>query len=200
MSVTRIRYSLLKASFDNFSARMIISSSSGDLRADEVELPYIAFMQLFRYEIINLYSKLQSCTLIEAQNVWKRGLVHFNPILYKIMTYMCEHNKGEISILINRNPSINYGSFLAMKVRRVTENPNSKTMRINTRVISVMAADFDGDQLNVYRIIGRDLGKKMMKTLNPRYNLYINRINGRVNKDMMPLKDEVAGFWLFNNC
>lgn len=89
----------------NFSARMIISSSSGSLRADEVELPYIAFMELFRYEILNLYSKLQNCTLIEAENVWKKGLVHFDPTLYKIICYMCEHNKGDISVIINRNPS-----------------------------------------------------------------------------------------------
>lgn len=124
---------------------MIISSSSGSLRADEVELPYIAFMELFRYEILNLYSKLQNCTLIEAENVWKRGLVHFDPTLYKIICYMCEHNKGDINVLINRNPSINFGSFLCMKVKRVTEGIASKTMRLNTRVIQVLAADFDGD-------------------------------------------------------
>lgn len=89
----------------NFSARMIISSSSGRLRCDEVELCYIAFMELFRYEIINLYSKLQNCTIMEAQNVWKRGLVHFDETLYRIMTYMCEHNKDDIYVMINRNPS-----------------------------------------------------------------------------------------------
>ena len=55
-------------------------------------------------------------------------------------------------------------------------------------------------QLNVFRIIGQDLARRISKTMNPRYNLYIDRINGRVNKDLMPLKDEVVGFWLFNNC
>lgn len=89
----------------NFSARMIISSSSGVLRADEVELPYIAFMELFRYEILNIYSKLQNCTLVEAQNAWERALVHYDPIFYRIMDYMCENNKEDINVLINRNPS-----------------------------------------------------------------------------------------------
>lgn len=87
-----------------------------------------------------------------------------------------------------------------MKVKRVTEGIASKTMRLNTRVIQVLAADFDGDQLNVFRIIGQDLARRISKTMNPRYNLYIDRINGRVNKDLMPLRDEVVGFWLFNNC
>ena len=40
----------------------------------------------------------------------------------------------------------------------------------------------------------------MAKTMNPKYNLYIDRVNGLVNKDLMPLKDEVVGFWMFNNC
>lgn len=86
----------------NFSARMIISSSSGELRADEVELPYIAFMELFRYEIINIYAKIQSCTIMEAQNVWERGLVHFDKTLYRIMEYMCKENRDDITIIINR--------------------------------------------------------------------------------------------------
>lgn len=179
---------------------MIISSSSGELRADEVELPYIAFMELFRYEIINIYAKIQSCTIMEAQNVWERGLVHFDKTLYRIMEYMCKENRDDITIIINRNPSINFGSFLCMKVKGVTKDPSSKTMRLNTRVIQVLAADFDGDQLNVFRIIGKDLSRRIAKTMNPRYNLYIDRVNGRVNKDLMPLKDEVVGFWLFNNC
>ena len=87
-----------------------------------------------------------------------------------------------------------------MKVKGVTKDPSSKTMRLNTRVIQVLAADFDGDQLNVFRVIGKDLSRRIAKTMNPRYNLYIDRVNGRVNKDLMPLKDEVVGFWLFNNC
>lgn len=38
-----------------------------------------------------------------------------------------------------------------------------------------------------------------MNTMNPRYNYNIDRINGRVNKDLMPSKDELTGFWQFNN-
>lgn len=87
-----------------------------------------------------------------------------------------------------------------MKVKGVKRDIADKTMRLNTRVIQVLAADFDGDQLNVFRIIDRKLGKKMAKTMNPKYNLYIDRVNGLVNKDLMPLKDEVVGFWMFNNC
>lgn len=95
---------------------------------------------------------------------------------------------------------INFGSFMYVKVHDVIPNINNKTMRLNTRVIRTMAADFDGDQLNMFRVIGKDLNKRFSRTMDPRYNLYIDRINGRVNDDMLPLKDEVVGFWFFNSC
>jgi DNA-directed RNA polymerase beta' subunit len=183
----------------NFSARNIIITSARFLRADEVELCYITFMELFRYEIINYYSKLQSCSIIESQNAWKRALVTYNPIFYNIMQHMVAENKEDLNVIINLNPSINFGSFLAMNVAGVKQNINDKTMTINTRVIKTMNADFDGDMLNIFRIVGADLGKKFKKNMNPRYNLYINRLNGKVNPALMPMKDELIGFWQFNN-
>jgi len=90
----------------NFSGRSIIVPSSGILRANEVELGYITFMELFRYEIINFYSKIQNCTVSEASNVWKKALNHFNPIMYDIMMHMVkdEECKKHVRVLISRNP------------------------------------------------------------------------------------------------
>lgn len=183
----------------NFSSRMVISASSGELRADEVEVSYIAFMELFRYEILQTYHRIMHCTYNEAQNAWKRALTHFDRIFYNIMQTMCEKERKNINIMINRNPSINHGSFLMMKIKRVNPNIRNKTMRLNTRVIKTMAADYDGDQLNVYRVIGEDLAKRFSKNMNPRYNLYINHINGRCNRDLLAIKDETVGFWAFNS-
>ena len=152
---------------DNFSIRSIISASSGELRSDEIEICYIGFAELFRYEIINELQKLYKCTIIEAQQKWKHALSHYDPIMYKIMESLCEKEKDHITVIINRNPSINYGSFLAMKIKHVKNDIYDKTLRLNTRVIKTMAADFDGDQINVFRIIGDDLGHRFSKNMNP---------------------------------
>lgn len=184
----------------NASARNIISASSGELRSNEVDICYLDAMELFRYELTNLYAKLKSCTIEEAQQAWYRATRYFDPVFYGIIKYMITHNRYEIGVIINRNPSINFGSFMYVKIHDVIPNIDNKTMRLNTRVIRVMAADFDGDQLNIFRIIGKDLNRRFARTMDPRYNLYIDRINGRVNRDMLPLKDEVVGFWYFNSC
>ena len=88
----------------NFSTRCIISASSGGLRADEIEIGYISFLELFRYEITNEIRKVYGCDLIKANEIWKTARSHFNPIVYKIMTTLCEKDRGYVNILINRNP------------------------------------------------------------------------------------------------
>lgn len=88
----------------NFSTRCIISASSGDLRADEIEIGYISFLELFRYEITNEIQKVYGCDLIKANEIWKNARNHFNSIVYRIMTTLCERDKQYINVTVNRNP------------------------------------------------------------------------------------------------
>lgn len=184
----------------NFSARNIIVPSSGRLRADEIEVGYLTFMELYRYEIVNLYAKLNSCTIKEASDAWKKGLMHPNETLLKIIKHMTtdEEYKKHLWVLINRNPSINYGSFILMRIAGIKDSLTDKTMTLPSNCLKSMNADFDGDVLNLFRIIGIDLAKRFGRNLNPRYNLYISKMNGKVNMDTLPFKDEIIGFFAFN--
>lgn len=185
----------------NFSARNIIIAGSGYLHANEIEICYSTFIELFRYELCSFYAKLKSCSINTAQLRWSRAKNHFDNDFYNIMRCIIKDKKNApyIRLMINRNPSINFGAFLYCKIVRVKPSITDKTMTINTRIIKTLNADFDGDVLNIFRIPGADLGAKFAKNMDPTYNLYINRINGRLNPNMMPLKDEVILFWCFNN-
>jgi hypothetical protein len=90
----------------NFSARNIIIPNSGRLRSDEVELGYIPFLELFRYEIINLYTKVKGCTIMEASSAWKKACNHFDSTFYSIMQYMVKNpkNRKSLTLVISRNP------------------------------------------------------------------------------------------------
>ena len=57
----------------------------------------------------------------------------------------------------------------------------------------------DGDVINVFRIIGMDFQKRFEKNLNPRFNLFVSRMDGKVNKEVLPVKDELIAFHMFNN-
>ena len=63
----------------------------------------------------------------------------------------------------------------------------------------VMGADFDGDQENIFRTFGDRLNSTIARSMNPKYTLFINKNNGRLNRALMPTKDEAIGFYEFNN-
>lgn len=185
----------------NFSARNIIVPNSGTLRSDEVIIGYIPFLELYRYELQNEYRKLYGCTPAEANNAWRKACNRFDPKMYAIIEHML-HNRDYrkyLGIVINRNPSINYGSFVYVKIVGVTKDITEKTLTIPTHIIVPMNADFDGDQLNIFRIIGIDFQKRFERNLNPRFNLFISRMDGKVNPEVLPVKDEIVAFWAFNN-
>ena len=91
----------------NFSARDIIVPDSGTLRADEVIIGYIPFLELYRYEIQNEYRKLHGCTPAQANTAWKRATNQFDAKIYAIIEHMLNdpEYKRYLGILINRNPS-----------------------------------------------------------------------------------------------
>ena len=182
----------------NFSARNIIISGNDILHTDEIEVCYSTFIELFRYELINIYAKFKNCTLAEADNAVRRANAHFDKEIYYMMELLIE-TPQPIYLLCNRNPSINFGSFLALKIVKVKPDMGDKTLTLNRRVLQTMGADFDGDQLNIFRIIGMDLSSRFVKNMDPTLNLFINRIDGRLNTAMTPAKDEAMGFYVFNN-
>lgn len=183
----------------DWCSRDIITPNSGELRSDEIDIPYIAGMELFRYEICNKYSKLMGTTMAKTNQIWEQSKNYFNPTMWMIMNEIVTKGRAYINILFNRNPSINYGSFMAMKIRSVKKNFHDKACTIPTSIIQIMNADFDGDQINIFRIFGLDLGKDFIKCMSPRFNHFISRMDGRCNRDILPIKDEIAAFWALNN-
>ena len=65
--------------------------------------------------------------------------------------------------------------------------------------MKIQSKNVDGDLLNVFRIIGSDLQKRFEKNSNPRYNLFVSRLDGKANKEVAPSKDILVAFWGFNN-
>lgn len=186
----------------NFTSRMIIIAGSGILRANEIILSYIAFLELFRYELIVLNSRLRDITYAESQNMWHRAKSHFDPTFYALAESMIKDPKNipYVCLIINRNPSINFGSFNTAVIAGIKSDINDKTMTINTRIIKTMNADFDGDQMNIFRPVGSFLCAKFAENMDPIRNLYVDRINGHVNRDMLNIKDEFVVYHSFMTC
>lgn len=94
----------------DWCSRNIITPDSGVLRANEVEISYIAMLELFRYEICNAYCKLMGVNMAKANQVWTQAKNYFNSTIYAIMDRMIKKDQPFINLMINRNPSLG-GSY-----------------------------------------------------------------------------------------
>ena len=132
---------------------------------------------------------------------WKKARVKFSKKFYKIMCMLVSEEKYKkyMCVIISRNPMINKHSANFMYVANVKSDIRDKTLTIPSSIMSAQNADIDGDVENVFRVFSERMIKKFNKTMNPRYNIYINRINGRLDPKSMILKDENVCFYMFGN-
>jgi len=84
----------------NFSARNIISPAKAGIKIDEMVLPYLTFLELYRFEIINILKTTEGITLKAAEREWYNATLGMDEKVYKIMKKMVKDN--EIGVLLNR--------------------------------------------------------------------------------------------------
>lgn len=87
---------------------------------------------------------------------------------------------------INRNPTINYGSILQVFCIGYTD---TLTMSVPLQILKIMGADFDGDVLNIFHIINDAFFQRAYVVFNPRNAMYISRIDGKLNSDVLVQRD-----------
>ena len=191
----RIRENLLGGRLDYTARNVIIPNPH--LNADEVELGYITFLELYKLQIISFMVEMYQISYVEAWDIWEKASVCFSEDVYSLMQYMVK--KQRLVIIINRNPTINYGSQLAMKIVKITRDINNHTMGLPIPILPVLNADFDGDILNIMVQVISHISDAYFTNLNPRSNLFISKNDGKFNADANLFKDEIIGLYAFAN-
>ena len=107
--------------------------------------------------------------------------------------------KYKIYCEINRNPTINYGSQLVMKVVRISPDINDHTLVLPECILTLLNADFDGDVLNIISLKIDSVKEEYYEKLNPMNNIFISRNDGKYNMDASLLKDQAIGLYCFAN-
>ena len=115
------------------------------------------------------------------------------------MNYLLRNTKHKVKVLINRNPTINFGSFLCMEVAEVKSNYDDLTCSLPVQILAPLNADFDGDVINIVALKSNEFKKELNKIFNPRNSLFINRNDGLFNEDCGLMKDQLIGLFQFNN-
>ena len=161
----------------SFSSRMVIVSAVGiESKIDGVELSYKGFLGLYKLEIMNCMTRgygkpeFKAWTIWEIQNYLEKANYsnELNDSIYYIMNLLIEKKKGGLWVIINRNPTLDFGSIQVMKVISVSRNTKDYTMSLPLTSLKSLNADFDGDCLNVYSLKEKSIIDAFKYAYNPK--------------------------------
>lgn len=169
----------------NFTSRVVIVPNP-KLRIDEVVMPYKAMVELLQQRIVNILQKSYNISYSNAYDIWEKSQIEKDERVYQIIMGLIKDEPRGIAVLINRNPTIGYGSIQQMFVVDICD---SYTLGLPLQILPLLGADFDGDVLNVMYIINRSFFESANISLNPRNAMYISRNDGRLSKDLIHNKD-----------
>lgn len=174
----------------NFISRCVIVPDP-TLKVDEIGLPYMCLMETLQQSIINIIQKTYNMTYLNAYMRWWQGLLKTDPVMIGIIESIIKNqdNGRGIPYLINRNPTINYGGIMQMYCTKIVSA--SYAMAIPLQILKPLAADFDGDVLNICRIINKTFLAHVEQVYNPRNAMFISRNTGKVDVDILPSRDTV---------
>ena len=131
----------------NFTSRNVITADPS-LRIDEVKLPYSALLELLQPNIINILTKTYNISYTDGYKRWyaanlkkDKGIIN---IIRSIIHNSTDNHRG-LPVLINRNPTICYGSILQMYVVDLSDTGDKfeYVMQLPLQILPLLAADFD---------------------------------------------------------
>lgn len=180
----------------DFTARNVIVSDK-DLMPDEISLGYMTFLELYKMEITSILTHMYGISYPVARKRVKQASIEYDDQIYKIMMYMVE--KRGCYCLINRNPTINYGSQMAMRIAYVNPSMTDFCMALPELVLQAFNADFDGDVMNIMSLKPEDIKSEYYEQLNPLNILFISKNDGKYNMEASLFKEESIGLYCFVN-
>ena len=167
-----------------FTSRSVIRQDPS-LRPNHIKLPLQGLAELLQQVIINVLVKSNNISYSEAYKKWYRGFVRgYDETIHHIIDGLIK-DSGGLPILINRNPTIQYGSILFVRCIGINMD---YTMSISLSNLKLLAADFDGDSLNIMYLTNKQFIEVAESIFDPRM-MFISRNDGLCNSDLLPSRD-----------
>lgn len=102
------------------------------LKIDEVDIPYKAFIEQFKGKIVKYIIEDKGWSITKATNYVSSKFM-FDEYVYDIMCRIVDDEAPRI--ILNRNPTITFGSILSMGIRQVKRDPTDVTLSIPSAIL-----------------------------------------------------------------
>lgn len=97
----------------SYSCRAVIRQDSS-LRIDQVKLPYVALVKMLQQRIINILIRTYNISPSDAYEIWKDSLATKDERICEIITAIIQSEPEGLPVIINRNPTINFGKIIGL--------------------------------------------------------------------------------------
>jgi DNA-directed RNA polymerase beta' subunit len=174
----------------NFSARNVICPTPCGAKINEVYYPYLASLELFKYEIINILSKKYR-SYKEAIKKWNEATFEFSKEVYEVLEEIRTKTNLGLQLILNRNPTIELGSMLMTEIKQIKTDYYDLTLNISNLILSFLAGDYDGDVLTTASLKDESF-KEWFTPFDPR-NLLISNDTGLFNRKFTFAQDYAYG-------
>ena len=116
------------------------------LKINEVDMPYKAFIEQFKEHILRYIIQDKGWTITKAMN-YLSSKFNYDPYVHSVMQRIVHEN--ECYMIINRNPTITFGSILKMKIRDVKKDSSDYSLAIPSAILPGLNADSTPNPIRV---------------------------------------------------
>ena len=108
---------------------------------------------MLKAQIENVLHRMYNISYNDAYNIWYKAVSTIDNTVVNIINMLIEQSCPDpltgkpqgLPMIVNRNPTISYGSILQMFCIGI--NLNDYTMAVPLQILQLQAADFDGDNI-----------------------------------------------------
>ena len=102
------------------------------LKMDEVDVSYKSFIVSFSGLLVKEIMREKQWSVAKASNFLKSKFM-YDEYIYSLMMRLIRDR--ELKLIINRNPTLTFGSILLMKIRKVKEDAEDYTLSIPSAIL-----------------------------------------------------------------
>jgi len=176
-----VRSEIVGGSFA-FSARSVITLDIS-LNVDEVDLPYSMVLTAYQYRLTYMLATRYNMTLEQAY-LFINTYEH-NDIIIQLLDEIIAEGQWVVYL---REPTNNLASIVLAKIRRYKIGDD--TMSVPLEPLAGLNADFDGDALDIWFMLDKQL---MPKFQSFHYSCLTDRINEKVSLDILSWSEVALG-------
>lgn len=187
-----IRSNIMGGTF-NYTARSVICLDAS-LEYDEIDIGYSTAYVLYRGEIIKEIMDDQVASIRKASDIFYGKDQNY---VWEMMRRWRQRTGPRL--VLTRNPLINFQGITSSAIRNIRPDPNFMMLVLPLMVLPGFNADFDGDQMNMYKVPDTKYYSaiKMFDNFNPRTHHAVSRINNEVDIGLSALENTVL--WGLSN-